>query len=180
VLLVDDGEVNRSVHEELLQCEGAVVVAVVNGEQALKRVACNGADAFDTVLMDTEMPEMDGYEASQHILELAPGIPILGQMASAAVDDRERCVAVGMVDSVTRPIGPDELMGAIVRHTERPASEQRRTIETPEASTRGANERGEDSDSPRRQPRSSTKHYQAQARRPHHFAGPRRTDVGAT
>ncbi|MGA7979675.1 MAG: response regulator, partial [Chromatiaceae bacterium] len=95
MLLVDDGEVNRLVHEELLQSEGAVVVAVVNGEEALKRVACNGADAFDIVLMDIDMPEMDGYEATRRILWLAPGTPVIGQPASARVTNGDTSPAEG-------------------------------------------------------------------------------------
>ncbi|MGO9443759.1 MAG: response regulator, partial [Thiobacillaceae bacterium] len=69
------------------------------------------------VLMDVQMPVMDGHEATRRIRELAPGLPIIGLTAHALAEERERCSAAGMVDCVPKPIDIDTLVNVIRKHT---------------------------------------------------------------
>lgn len=113
VLAVDDIEVNRLVVADLLLHEGAQVVLAENGEQVLERLSRAGADAFDVVLMDVQMPIMDGFEATRRIKLIAPGLPVIGLTAYALAEEREKCLAAGMVDVVTKPIKIKVLVDAI-------------------------------------------------------------------
>lgn len=104
ILVAEDDEVNQIVIETNLSDDGAKVVIVGNGREAVERVRRDGAEAYDAVLMDIQMPEMDGHKASAQILALAPGLPIIGQTAHASSEDRQRCLAAGMVDHIAKPI----------------------------------------------------------------------------
>jgi two-component system sensor histidine kinase/response regulator len=110
VLLVDDNAVNRKVGERLLQKMGATVELAVNGREALSRLH---ATHFDVVLMDCQMPEMDGYEATRQIRGgneiMNPEIPVIALTANALSGDRELCIAAGMNDYLTKPIDPKRL-----------------------------------------------------------------------
>jgi PAS domain S-box-containing protein len=116
VLVAEDNEVNQMVLERALVNEGAEVVLVGDGRQAVDRVAAQGADAFDVVLMDIQMPVMDGLEATRQILQIAPGLPVIGQTAHAMVDERMECLAAGMVDHVAKPIDFKRLVETVLRH----------------------------------------------------------------
>ncbi len=108
ILLVDDNDLNQQVGAELLQDAGFVVDLADDGQQALDRVQ---ATAYDLVLMDMQMPVMDGLEATRRIRAL-PGfaaLPIVAMTANAMQRDRERCTEVGMNGYVSKPIEPDEL-----------------------------------------------------------------------
>lgn len=109
VLVADDEAINRMVLEEILIEYGAHVILVENGKEAVECVIREGQDAFDVVLMDIQMPEMDGFEATRRILELAPGLPVIAQTAHAFSEERERCLAAGMVDHIAKPIDPEAL-----------------------------------------------------------------------
>ena len=115
LLAADDIEMNRLVLEDLLAHEGARVVLVENGQQAIDRVAELGAAAFDLVLMDLQMPVLDGFAATRGILALAPELPVLGLTAHALADERESCLAAGMADVVTKPIDLAVLLATILR-----------------------------------------------------------------
>jgi PAS domain S-box-containing protein len=115
ILVAEDDVINRSVIEENLIEDGAEVRMVVNGREAVERVRRDGAAAYDIVLMDIQMPEMDGYEATRRILELAPGLPIIGQTAHAFGAELERCFAVGMVGHVAKPIDPEILARVVLQ-----------------------------------------------------------------
>lgn len=121
ILAAEDNEINRLVLEELLIDEGVTLTSVENGQQAVEMVARTGADAWDIVLMDIMMPVMDGHEASRHLHERAPGLPVIGLTAHALEDERARCIASGMVEHVAKPFNLDQLVAAIQRHTRRSA-----------------------------------------------------------
>jgi two-component system sensor histidine kinase/response regulator len=114
VLLVEDNEVNRELAEEILAATGLTVVSAVNGQEALERLR---EQAVDLVLMDCQMPVMDGYEASRRIRsELGNAtLPIIAMTANALASDRERCLAAGMNDHVAKPIDIAILQATLAR-----------------------------------------------------------------
>jgi len=116
VLVAEDNEVNQIVLERALEIEGARSTIVGDGRQAVNRVLADGREAYDIVLMDIQMPEMDGYEATRRILELAPDLPVIGQTAHAMLDERRECLAAGMVDHIAKPIDFRQLVDMIVQH----------------------------------------------------------------
>jgi CheY-like chemotaxis protein len=114
-LAAEDVEINRLILEDLLEHEGATVVFAENGQQALERLAEHGSAAFDLVLMDIQMPVMDGHAASQRLREIAPALPVIGLTAHALAEERDKCLASGMVDHVGKPFDPAQLVAAILR-----------------------------------------------------------------
>jgi CheY-like chemotaxis protein/anti-sigma regulatory factor (Ser/Thr protein kinase)/HPt (histidine-containing phosphotransfer) domain-containing protein len=123
LLAAEDVDVNRLVLEYLLDSEGAQVLFAENGQQAIERLQESGASAFDAVLMDVQMPVMDGYQATRRIRQIAPALPVIGLTAHALGEERDRCLAAGMVEHVTKPIDADVLVAAIRRHTGQPAAD---------------------------------------------------------
>jgi len=115
VLAADDVDLNRLILEDLLTHEGAHVVFANDGQQALERLEAAGVSAFDVVLMDVQMPVMDGLEATRHIAAIAPGLPVIGFTAHAMAEERDQCLAAGMVDHVVKPVDIDTLVAAIRR-----------------------------------------------------------------
>jgi len=115
VLVAEDNEVNQIVLEDLLSSDGAEVTLVGNGAEALDCVRQRGADAFDLVLMDVQMPVMDGLMATRRLREMAPGLPVVGQTAHALDEERAACTAAGMVGHLAKPIDPDLLIEAVLR-----------------------------------------------------------------
>jgi PAS domain S-box-containing protein len=109
ILVAEDNAINQLVITHELAVLGYDVVAVNNGLEALEALE---ADAFDLVLMDCQMPELDGYEASRRI-RASPGeisrIPIIALTAHALKEDLERCLAAGMNDTITKPFREDIL-----------------------------------------------------------------------
>ena len=120
VLVAEDNEVNRFVLEVLLRREAAQVVSVADGQLAVEAIADN-LSGFDVVLMDVQMPRMDGIEAARRILELVPGLPIIGQTAHALKEEHERYIAAGMATVVTKPIDEDTLIQAVLSWIPRPS-----------------------------------------------------------
>jgi hypothetical protein len=116
ILVVEDEPINQAVLEENLVEDGATVTLAGNGREAIERIIENGGDAYDVVLMDIQMPEMDGYEATRRILELVPALPIIGQTAHALSEERDKCLAAGMVDHITKPIDPAALARLVRQH----------------------------------------------------------------
>ena len=120
VLLVEDNDINREFAVELLRSEGIEVVEAVNGQEALERLQ---AQPFDAVLMDIQMPVMDGLEAARRIRAWAQEpegrrfaqLPIIAMTALAMASDAELSRAAGMDDHVTKPISPERLFAALVR-----------------------------------------------------------------
>jgi PAS domain S-box-containing protein len=116
ILVAEDNAVNRLVLEELLKDEGCWLVQVENGLQAVERVTADGASAFDLVLMDIQMPVMDGFEATRKIHEYAPDLPIIGLTAHALPSERKQCLVAGMVDHVAKPVDLDTLVATILKY----------------------------------------------------------------
>jgi CheY-like chemotaxis protein len=116
ILLAEDNPVNQKVARRLLERAGNDVAVVGDGEAAVERWA---AEDFDVVLMDVQMPRMDGLAATKAIRDRERGtgahIPIVAMTALAMAGDRERCVAAGMDDYISKPIDKSELMGALQR-----------------------------------------------------------------
>ncbi|MBI5789862.1 MAG: response regulator [Rhodocyclales bacterium] len=109
ILVAEDDEINQMLLEANLTADGAQVAMVGNGREAVERVVREGPEAYDIVLMDIQMPEMDGYEATRLIRELAPRLPIVGQTAHALGEDRTKCLAAGMVAHIAKPFLSTEL-----------------------------------------------------------------------
>ncbi|TWB80054.1 signal transduction histidine kinase [Nitrospirillum amazonense] len=113
VLLVEDNDFNQQVAIELLTDVGVGVELAENGAIALERIA---ARRYDAVLMDVQMPVMDGLTASRRIREMGEtALPIIAMTANAMASDRERCLAAGMNDYVSKPIDPDQLFAVLAR-----------------------------------------------------------------
>jgi two-component system sensor histidine kinase/response regulator len=114
ILLVEDNDLNQQVASEILRDAGFVVDIADNGKIALERVQ---QTAYQVVLMDMQMPVMDGLSATQAIRQL-PGLadlPILAMTANAMEQDRERCVQAGMNDHIAKPIDPNALWAALLK-----------------------------------------------------------------
>jgi len=119
VLLVEDNPVNQLVARGLLQKLGCQVGIATNGEEALKQL---DAGEFDLVLMDCNMPVMDGYQATRAIRENArwADLPVIALTANALPDERERCRAAGMDDYLAKPFHRDELAAILERWAAQP------------------------------------------------------------
>lgn len=117
VLAAEDDEINQIVLDDVLSYEGAHVEIVGNGRAAVDRVTTAPPNTFQLVLMDIQMPEMDGYEAARHIHAHAPELPIIGQTANSGPDELARCRASGMAAQISKPIDPEALVTLIRQHT---------------------------------------------------------------
>jgi len=106
VLLVEDNDINQEVASEILRLLGLRVTVAATGQEALDALM---RDQFDAVLMDLQMPEMDGLEATRRARGLGYGLPIIAMTANARREDRELCLAAGMDDYVSKPINPEAL-----------------------------------------------------------------------
>ena len=117
VLLVEDNTINQQVAQELLQRAGSEVLIAENGGEALRRLAALAPQRPDAVLMDLQMPEMDGYEATRRIRSRAEyaDLPIIAMTAHASEEERRRCLGAGMNDHVTKPVDPELLLATLSR-----------------------------------------------------------------
>lgn len=122
ILVVEDIDINRHIMGELLGEVGADVTFAEDGQQAVNTVREQGWQAFDAVLMDVQMPVMNGIDATLEIHRFAPDLPIIGQTAHALVEERTACFVAGMVDHISKPIDPDTLFAIILKHARRPAA----------------------------------------------------------
>ncbi|MFA6063546.1 MAG: PAS domain S-box protein [Gallionella sp.] len=114
ILLVEDNDLNQEVATELLTDAGFIVDLAENGQLALEKL--NSTD-YDIVLMDMQMPVMDGVTATLNIRKQArfDQLPIVAMTANAMQGDRDRCMAAGMNDHVAKPIEPEELWKALLK-----------------------------------------------------------------
>jgi CheY-like chemotaxis protein len=112
LLLVEDNSINQQVAKETLEQEGFDIVIATNGQDAVQKIR---ESYFDAVLMDLQMPVMDGYEATRIIRSESQfdDLPIIAMTAHAMNDVRESCLYVGMNGFVTKPIDVDELLTSL-------------------------------------------------------------------
>jgi CheY-like chemotaxis protein len=120
ILLVEDNDVNQQVATELLQSVGTIVTVANDGAEAVRLLTTGDeTSSFDLVLMDLQMPDMDGFTATR-LLRNDPRLrklPIIALTAHALVEDRQRCLDAGMNDHVSKPIDPDALFATLARWT---------------------------------------------------------------
>ena len=123
VLLVDDNEMNREIAMDMLADNGVVVETAENGFTAVEKVASSKPGDFDLILMDIQMPVMDGYEATRRIRALPDkalaGIPIIAMTANAFDEDRKASSAVGMNAHLAKPVGADVLCRTLAEFIDR-------------------------------------------------------------
>jgi PAS domain S-box-containing protein len=121
ILLVEDNEMNQQVATELLESAGATVKIANHGAEAVRILTEDDQPPpVDIVFMDLQMPEMDGFTATK-LLRAHPRthkIPIIAMTAHAVVEERQRCLEVGMNDHITKPIDPDALFATLMRWAE--------------------------------------------------------------
>ena len=118
ILLAEDNDINQQIAVELLEGVGASVKVANNGRLAVERLLYEPT-AYDLVLMDIQMPEMDGYQATAKIRSESrfASLPIIAMTAHATIEEKQRCLAAGMNDHVSKPIDPDALFATLMRWT---------------------------------------------------------------
>ncbi len=116
ILVVEDHPINQEVVQNLLEAEGVHVSVAGNGHEALAALADSDCDA---VLMDVQMPDMDGLTATRRIRETRPdlaGMPVIAMTAHALPEERNKCLDAGMADVVTKPLDLKKLFDVLARH----------------------------------------------------------------
>jgi len=116
VLLVEDNEINREMAQEILKQAGLAVTTANNGREAVDKVKAN---PYDVVLMDIQMPIMDGYDATRELRKdpVFADLPIIAMTANASFSDQEKCLQAGMNDHVAKPIDTMQLFLKIAHWT---------------------------------------------------------------
>jgi PAS domain S-box-containing protein len=115
LLVVEDNSFNRQVAQELLEGEGATVTLAGGGVEGV-HLALISEPGFDAVLMDLQMPDIDGFEAAQRILARRPDALVIAMTANAMASDREACLAAGMCDHIAKPVDLEQLVACLLRH----------------------------------------------------------------
>jgi CheY-like chemotaxis protein/HPt (histidine-containing phosphotransfer) domain-containing protein/two-component sensor histidine kinase len=126
ILIVEDNPVNQKVAETMLEKRGHRVFVASNGREALETL---DKEHIDVILMDVQMPEMDGFEATELIRDREKGngghIPIVAMTAHAMKGDRERCLAAGMDSYISKPIRAEQLFTVIQNLANRPQEKKK-------------------------------------------------------
>ena len=113
ILVAEDQEINQQILRKLLEQAGAGVTLVANGREAVTAVTAS-PERFDVVLMDLQMPELDGYQATRLIRQQYPELPIIAMTAHVMKEEQERCLANGMNDHLAKPVEPDRLYSCLM------------------------------------------------------------------
>ena len=123
VLLAEDNPINQQLAVELMESRGIAVTVANNGQEAIDLLAAVAPDHYQVVLMDLQMPVMDGYEATRRLRADARyfSLPLVAMTAHAMVEERERCHALGMNAHLSKPIEPEDLYATLARYYSRPA-----------------------------------------------------------
>jgi CheY-like chemotaxis protein len=126
VLLVDDTPIHRLVGSELLRRAGASVSLAEDGIEAVRRIVDEG-ERHDAIVMDIDMPGLDGYAATRAIraVERTPRVPIIAMSADVSAEACRRRAEAGMDDSVAKPLNVEQLLSTLTRYTGREASAPR-------------------------------------------------------
>jgi len=123
ILLVEDNEINQEVATELIESFGLEVDIAENGKIAYEKLLNDGAEnLYNLIFMDLQMPVMDGYTSTIKIREnkKLQHIPIIAMTADVLEGVREKCLSIGMKDFISKPINPNEVMGAIINYSIKP------------------------------------------------------------
>ena len=120
ILLAEDNDLNAEIAEAILERAGLKIERVEDGIQCVNRIAKMPVGTYDMILMDIQMPKMDGYKATQEIRHLPDKdkacIPIIAMTASAFEEDKREAIAAGMNGHIAKPINVDELMAILVKN----------------------------------------------------------------
>jgi CheY-like chemotaxis protein/nitrogen-specific signal transduction histidine kinase len=138
ILLAEDNEINQQVAVELLESAGLLVDVAVNGQEAVDAAA---KKEYDVVLMDIQMPVMDGYEATKAIVKTGTPVPVVAMTAHAMSGEKGKCLKIGMKDYVTKPIDTNRLFNTLIRHIE-PREREAPPLSIKRAPDSGADETG--------------------------------------
>ncbi|MBF0499762.1 MAG: response regulator [Candidatus Riflebacteria bacterium] len=130
VLLAEDNDFNQQIARELLESWGITVDIANTGMEAISKIMVNPPGYFDLVLMDIQMPEMDGYEATRRIRQNAHfnQLPILAMTANAFAEDRNKAFSAGMNDHISKPIDPNHLRITLQKYLKKVSGETREAI----------------------------------------------------
>lgn len=114
ILLAEDNEVNQQITYELLSEQGIAIDIVDNGKEALDRIAqYQDEETYDMILMDLQMPVMDGLESTKQIRNINKDIPIIAMTARTMLNEKDNCYEIGMNDHIAKPINPEDLFNTI-------------------------------------------------------------------
>lgn len=118
VLLVEDNPINQQLAVELMRARGVRVDVASNGQEAIDRIALHRPNHYQVVLLDLQMPVMDGYETTRQLRMDARyvDLPIVAMTAHAMPDERQRCHALGMNGHISKPIAPELLYELLAQH----------------------------------------------------------------
>ena len=120
ILLAEDNDLNAEIAETILERAGLKIERVEDGVQCVDRIAKMPVGTYDMILMDIQMPKMDGYKATQEIRHMPDKdkacIPIIAMTASAFEEDKREAIAAGMNGHITKPINVDELIAILVKN----------------------------------------------------------------
>ena len=119
ILLVDDNEMNREIAEEILSDNGMIIETAEDGDIAVDMIRNAAPGQYDLILMDVQMPRMNGYEATKAIRALEDpeksSIPIIAMTANAFEEDRQNAIAAGMNAHLAKPIDIEKLVNTLAR-----------------------------------------------------------------